>query len=77
MRQTKETISREEALAAVGTRSRAPGGAWGTFRTASAMAEGPPKRVSTMPARVIAPSMPATNCSRSVTTTPQSPEATV
>ena len=44
---------------------------------ASAMAAGPPKRVSTMPARVIAPSMPAVNWSRSVTTTPHSPEATV
>ena len=43
----------------------------------SAMAEGPPKRASTMPASVVAPSMPVTNWRRSVTTTPQSPDATV
>ena len=73
MRQTKETISSEEALAAVGTRSRVPGGACGTSWMASAMAAGPPKRVNTMPARVSAPSMPAMNWSRSVTTTPPEP----
>ena len=77
MRHRKETISSEDAVAADGTRSRAPGGASGTSRTASAIAAGPPKRVSTIPASVIAPSMPATNWRRSVTTTPQSPDATV
>ena len=48
-----------------------------TARICSAISAGPPSWYRTIPARISVPSMPVTNWSKSVTTTPQRPEATV
>ncbi len=77
MRVRKEANSRGVRLAAWGSTSSAPGCASGIDRTCSAISAGPPRRTTTIHASTIEPVIPATNWSRSVTTTPHRPDATV